>query len=499
MSYSFIGLGESDGSDVLRFADLTAFPAVTSLGAAFAFTAEREQLLKRQRIVRAASETDGFGEFLREIGERAREYGFMRRERSTKRENQFITLLDARFYTSFVDYVCLEAEKFGATDSVFDDYFKLCREERASEQFRSLSENLERLNATASNVKSVTLGVNLSSSLKPLEAGLVRINDRPYRSGDFLDRLFRLDFNDDGFVCMAPLTRYGGDKNYGGRTALNNALNEALGEVMNSALKSSKASVDNYFYSRLEVLLPNAADLAFLSAACAYIDDLRSHGAYFCYPEIAECSSRVSGIYDPSMLYTKAFADIVKNDAVFAPADAVGDIAGDTKRLYILTGPNSGGKTVFLRALGTVWLIFQSGLPVPAKSASLVPCDNINTAFPASLTRTDVKNREGRLEEECRYLADMLPTLGERSLVLCDEVYSSTSASDAEKLANNWLHRVASMGSMCVFATHLHELTSSAPDCCGRLAAGASRTYKIISGSSADSGALLIAQKYGLI
>lgn len=516
MSYSFLNLSENDASPALRYADISAFSVAASLDAARFFTTDSAEILKRQKLLRAVSENKRLYEFVGELALRAHEYSDMCRERVHTRENNFITLVDARFYTSLIKYIIESADAVGQTDSVFDEYFALCRSEGESEQFRALSDNLAKLASTVNDIRSVTIGVNLSSSLKPLEAGLVGINDKPFRSGNFCDRLFRLDFEDDGFVCMAPLTRYGKGKSYAQRTALNTTCCEALGEVMTASLKNARAVIDGYFYKKANEIIPSERELGFITRSCAYIERLREAGAYFCYPEISCGVSSARGLYDPSLLGVKTFADIVANDAVFSGADkksdggesissdntsTSADADGKNRRIYILTGPNSGGKTVYLRAVGTMQLLFQCGLPVPAKSASLMPCDNISTSFPTYHSGENT-NREGRLEEECRFLASMLSSLGRRSLVLCDEVYSSTSASDALSLAENLLRRFGDADCMCIFATHLHKLSQTAPEYCGRLAAGThgtDRTYKISRGIADDSGALAIASKYGLV
>jgi DNA mismatch repair ATPase MutS len=72
---------------------------------------------------------------------------------------------------------------------------------------------------------------------------------------------------------------------------------------------------------------------------------------------------------------------------------------------YILTGPNNGGKTVFMRTLGLAQLMFQLGLPVPASSAKMELCDRIYYVVPKSQESSG--HETGRFESECIILSDI--------------------------------------------------------------------------------------------
>jgi DNA mismatch repair ATPase MutS len=127
----------------------------------------------------------------------------------------------------------------------------------------------------------------------------------------------------------------------------------------------------------------------------------------------------------------------------------------DSGRLYILTGPNQGGKTTFTQGLGVLQVLGQAGLFVPARSATLSPVDLVESHFPSEETG---RLESGRLAEEARRLSAMFDRITDRSLVLLNETLSSTSPGEGLYLAEDVVKGLRLSGARGVFTTHLHEL-----------------------------------------
>jgi DNA mismatch repair ATPase MutS len=123
--------------------------------------------------------------------------------------------------------------------------------------------------------------------------------------------------------------------------------------------------------------------------------------------------------------------------------------------IYVLTGPNRGGKSVITCAIGMALAMMQLGMFVPAESAVLSPADAIYTHFPTGAEDTIDK---GRLGEECARLGEILDSITSHSLVLLDESLSSTGSYEASYIAAEVLAGLAQAGCRCLFSTHLHEL-----------------------------------------
>lgn len=133
----------------------------------------------------------------------------------------------------------------------------------------------------------------------------------------------------------------------------------------------------------------------------------------------------------------------------------------DDAHIYVLTGPNRGGKSVITVAVGASQALFQLGLPVPAESAELSVVDAIFTHFPEGADDTIDK---GRLGEECARLKEIFDSVTPDSMILLDESLSSTGAYEASYIASEILSGFAVLGCRGIFSTHLHELAASVPE-----------------------------------
>jgi DNA mismatch repair protein MutS len=129
----------------------------------------------------------------------------------------------------------------------------------------------------------------------------------------------------------------------------------------------------------------------------------------------------------------------------------------DERRLLLITGPNMGGKSTFMRQVALITLLAYVGSYVPATSATLGPIDRIFTRIGAS---DDLANGRSTFMVEMTESAAILNGATEQSLVLMDEVGRGTSTFDGLALA--WAiarHLIETSRSFTLFATHYFELT----------------------------------------
>lgn len=120
-----------------------------------------------------------------------------------------------------------------------------------------------------------------------------------------------------------------------------------------------------------------------------------------------------------------------------------------------MTGPNRGGKSVFLNAVGISQLLLQLGLPVPAREAIMSPVTGIYTHFP---NKNGNVYGKGRFGEECARLQQILQKVDANSMILLDETLSGTDAYEASLIGKEVLTGLAIIGVRGVFSTHLHSL-----------------------------------------
>jgi DNA mismatch repair protein MutS len=137
----------------------------------------------------------------------------------------------------------------------------------------------------------------------------------------------------------------------------------------------------------------------------------------------------------------------IANDCRLSPA----------RRLLLITGPNMGGKSTYMRQVALIALMAHAGSFVPAKSARLGPIDQIFTRIGAA---DDLAGGRSTFMVEMTESASILHNATERSLVLMDEVGRGTSTFDGLALA--WAiarHLIEKNKSSSLFATHYFELT----------------------------------------
>ena len=144
-------------------------------------------------------------------------------------------------------------------------------------------------------------------------------------------------------------------------------------------------------------------------------------------------------------------------DAPFEPNDLIFD---DATRMYVITGPNMGGKSTFMRQNALIVLLACIGSFVPASKAVIGPIDRILTRIGAG---DDLARGQSTFMVEMSETAYILHHATEESLVLMDEIGRGTSTYDGLALADAVARQLASANrSYTLFATHYFELTALA-------------------------------------
>jgi DNA mismatch repair protein MutS len=142
----------------------------------------------------------------------------------------------------------------------------------------------------------------------------------------------------------------------------------------------------------------------------------------------------------------------------FVPNDA--ELDAERAQIVLLTGPNMGGKSTYLRQVALIVLMAQAGSFVPAEEASIGVVDRIFTRVGAS---DDLARGESTFMVEMIETANILRHATERSLVILDEVGRGTATFDGLSLAWAIVEHLHEHGRpKTLFATHYHELTELA-------------------------------------
>ncbi|MBR5313627.1 MAG: hypothetical protein IKU40_12180 [Clostridia bacterium] len=386
--------------------------------------------------------------FLNDITELRR----MGSDSAASNESYLYSITEVELYTSLLDHLRDNllplAPKFRST--AFRRFAERINTLTASEYYKDINAQLKELTARVREIKSVTIGVNFDSQLRADRAGVLSINNEYFKSGELLDKMLRLDFKSDERTCIAPLVAFKKGQSDNQQMALANAFNGAINDVFRQSIRSWKKVIQHYVLENTDFLIRLMPEIEFVTKATELLLKLKAKGCPLCHPEIrpiADKAFSARGLCNP-IVSMKLDGPVIPNDFSF---DKDGMI-------YVITGPNRGGKSVITCAVGIAFVMAQLGLPVCAEECIISPCDEVFTHFPTGSEDTIDK---GRLGEECSRLSVIFEEVTEDSLVLLDEALSSTGSYEGAYIASEVLQGFSMVRCRGIFTTHLHDLAAS--------------------------------------
>ncbi len=408
--------------------------------------------------------------------------------------------------------------------------------------FAQMRKDIGELKLKASEIRSVTIGVNVNDRFEATSMGLISVNSKPFKKsgivGSFADALASKggikednEWNGDmryhevdrasngspaaifqkgmGFLAMQST---GGFVDAKVRQTIVNmpeddAMNSStfyLEKVMNKMLDTLVKRLSDTLSKYVDVAVINISRLipefTYYIRFAEFVEKYSAAGFVFSQAKAVsgERTMQARDFYNLRLaLSVENASDIVFNDLDFDSEHTV----------YILTGANRGGKTTVTQAVGLLFALAQGGISVAAKSFEYAPVDCIYTHFPADEDKTiDL----GRLGEECVRFKQLYADCTADSLLLLNESFSTTSFEEGYFIARDSVRAILKKQVRTIYNTHMHKLAADVDDMnaqtVGAKAAslvvksdGGKRSFKVeVAAPEGMSYARDIAQKYGV-
>jgi DNA mismatch repair ATPase MutS len=226
-----------------------------------------------------------------------------------------------------------------------------------------------------------------------------------------------------------------------GREALTKLAGRALNDIANTVTRSAEHL--QHFFSQLRL------ELAFYLACANLHRALAKRNVPTCFP--------VPTSTEPHQMHCRGLRDIGLCLATRGEVHGTTIDAGG-KALTLITGANGGGKSTFLRSVGTAQLMMQAGMFVTAEAFTA----NVRTGIFTHFTREeDATLTHGKFEEELVRMNALVDKMTPGSLLLCNESFASTNELEGSQIAGQIVDAVLDSGVKVLFVTHLYSLGHS--------------------------------------
>ena len=213
---------------------------------------------------------------------------------------------------------------------------------------------------------------------------------------------------------------------------------EALEQnIVNYAMSFTRRFIEKFseFFEQLML------QTAFYRGAVNLRHHMKRSGIEYCFPTV--CDNK-----NLSFIELKEFVMCMEQRV-----NAVGNTCSIlNKQLVIITGANQGGKSTFLRSVGIAQVMMQAGLPVAAEDFSSGIFPSLFTHF---TRREDSAMNSGRLDEELGRMNSIIENLDDRSLVLLNESFATTTEVDGSIIAYDIIKALNEAGVKILTVTHL--------------------------------------------
>jgi len=271
----------------------------------------------------------------------------------------------------------------------------------------------------------------------------------------------------------------------------------ALGNELSACEATERRVVLQVLRELTEFARPEADRIADGWNMCVRVDDLYARARYAldvegCLPTVVEAPS-------PMVIRNGRHPLLLAELDVVVPFDLE---TNENERVIVVSGPNTGGKTVLLKAVGLINALAQSGVIPPVGKGTTLPV--FGMIFADIGDHQSISENLSTFSAHVAALKAVLESANDASLVLLDEFGTGTDPSEGAALAGAVLQTLCDRGCVTLATTHLHQLKRLASETEGAVNASLQfdaehlePTYRVVKGIPGRSYGLAIAQRLG--